>query len=207
MYKKFGSTAMVVAKLLGDRHKQMLCKVIVTVTQPLLVAHTKEPKNLRAPKDVLEYSINYASGSYTFVLRKVMLTMYDVSAIAFVGLNTEATLSASLDFHGSCSSSSTSSQRSRPEQVAWDGMISDEAEVASSWFLLAATMMRARLLSMMHWTDCFPGQFAPLLSESVAVKKEYLKVAKDAWEAITEAERLQHTSVSARELLQAALPT
>lgn len=214
MYKKFGSTSMVVARLLADRQREMLCRVIVETISPLMSAHGKELSQLRAPDKVLEYCIGYAKGSYTFVIRKMFTTMERAQSMAFVGLQTagmpkegEVGLLSSCGSGGASSSSNNIAPAQAPAELdaSLVAITDDESNVARSWVQLCAGVAKHRFATMLQWTDLYPGQFAPLLSEKQCEVDEYLRRAKDSWEVMCEVEKRMHSSVLVKDLYEVGL--
>lgn len=198
--KSYKSTLILAANLLAEPKKEMQCKVVLACMDPIMKAHGKELKNIRGSSATLQYNIAFALGTHWTVFRNVFMTTQSASTISSVGLAVGQRLVGMCD--SSAFASSASGGRSSAA-AALSRQVAIEEDVAGDWWHLVCALVKHRLLATAHWSHSYPGSFAALLSDSPTIVAGALRKAREAWEAIMDAEARRHDSIAVQSLLKA----
>lgn len=174
--------------LLSDPRWRRVCQIMCVIGEPFRKAHRITEKMLTTPENVMHYYSQLALGKYTHSFSHVLDRFRDPECMRSLGVGLFASASAP--------------QQKRAEiSPQLEAAIADEKDLVGDAWNYALVLVKGRSQSLSHHSHSVPGVFALLVSGQVADRARGLRLAKEVWVALCEAERLATSYADVRILL------
>lgn len=192
------------ALVMGQPMQQRKGKLILEITKPCYTAFAKELRGMASKDGVLSYYTIYALHAYGFVLSATFATLQSPAALARMRFVTEGAKAGHYQTQMRAGASSSSSSSALPpffRPLVLLPQDEEEGEMANLAWALAMGVVRHRGMSMHGYAMALAGTFVLLIARSATDREEGLRMHKEMWESIEEAERQQFSHSSVRKLL------
>jgi hypothetical protein len=188
-----------VCMVLASARKHRRCLIIAKVSKECFRWHASEQENLTTPANVARWYANLALGKYLHKMKGIFACLSDINMFKALGLTSCIDVDATHGPHGQQGS----------HQEDWDtnpclkAHCDDEHDVMGDLWGFSLALFRRRIMSFSHHDASFPGLFALLVSTVPAEVQLGLDASKQAWAAISVAEKVALGNVGVKKLLDA----